>query len=456
MRQLNQTYCTGTHSSIGGSFSSLSNERMSPVFSFKKPKQLALAGLLALLLIANTAWAQKEYTVGDTLPQLTWNNVLNYKWGSISTTSFKNDLLIIDFWATWCSSCIKGLSKLDSLRREFNFNVLLVNPAISGDDEQKINSFLEKRRSKGTPVRYPTLFKDSLLASMFPFNAVPHYIWLNKDRKILAITGAESVTAVNIRKALSGTGLDLPVKKDMLVAPASLASYIDSSSTKVFGAWFTSYVKEIPDNYFNSKINGRTKTLTWFNQSPYNLYTAAANLPQNRWQIRIKDTAAFYNKANAWEHLYSYELTLPITTPFLQQSVWMMQDLSKFLPYKATVEAKDTEVYTLQRIDTSLRMPSSAGKASLRVSDTAFTMRNSPVMKLISILDNYCLLPVIDETGLTQNIDLHIPESPRNLSAFIAALRKQNLVLIKTQKRIPLLLITDSSLQDNNHEIMKF
>ena len=54
----------------------------------------------------------------------------------------KNNLIIINFWATWCPPCIKELPSLNRLAKDFKEKKIIIL-AVSMDrgDEKKISSF---------------------------------------------------------------------------------------------------------------------------------------------------------------------------------------------------------------------------------------------------------------------------------------------------------------------------
>src|SRR6201995_4381401 len=105
------------------------------------------AGLLALtLILASAASAAGDAPApGFTLPA---------RGGStIDLSQFKGQVVMINFWASWCVPCRKEMPLLDSIYKNYKplgFTLLSVNV----EPEQKdAESFL-----KQTPVTFPVLF----------------------------------------------------------------------------------------------------------------------------------------------------------------------------------------------------------------------------------------------------------------------------------------------------------
>ncbi len=71
---------------------------------------------LCLSLSFAPAPAQSPGTlqVGDTLPPELWDlplEVIQHPEGT-TLSAYKDKLIILDFWATWCAPCVKSLNKL--------------------------------------------------------------------------------------------------------------------------------------------------------------------------------------------------------------------------------------------------------------------------------------------------------------------------------------------------------
>src|SRR5690606_27790543 len=85
--------------------------------------------------------------IGDTIPEALWHlplQVVNHPEGkeTITLNDYRDKkLVILDFWATWCKSCIEGFPKLEAYQRKYadDLGVLLVNARQTGDDSNRID-----------------------------------------------------------------------------------------------------------------------------------------------------------------------------------------------------------------------------------------------------------------------------------------------------------------------------
>lgn len=160
-----------------------------------------LAFLCPLLIIA-----QPAVSIGDKLPPALTSKI----------PSSKNKLIILDFFATWCTSCAKKMPSLDSLQSQFGnrISITLVSSYGTGDTQQKISSFfLRRKKPNGTSYTFPVLYNDTLLKQTFTHFTVPHYVWIYKNR-LIAITSSAQVNAQNITAVLNQQPVSLPVKND--------------------------------------------------------------------------------------------------------------------------------------------------------------------------------------------------------------------------------------------------
>lgn len=163
---------------------------------------------------AQTKHSKEALSIGDSVPDIEYSNVLNYKQTSLRLSDFKDRLIILDLWSTWCTGCHRWFDKTDSLQQEFAGKVqfIMVN-CIDGtlDSAKKIKAFFDRwNRNHAVPFRLVTAIEDTVTRWYFPPEYLPHYIWI-RNRKLIATTTPDEVTSENIRAVLKGCPVSLPV-----------------------------------------------------------------------------------------------------------------------------------------------------------------------------------------------------------------------------------------------------
>jgi len=183
-----------------------------------------IIGLLAMLLpILSGAQSLpvKPLTIGDAVPDITVTNVYNYPASKIHLSDLKGKLVILDFWAVWCTGCIQGIPKLDSLQKEFQnkLQVILINEEgekSRTENEYKTKAFFDNwiKKSNGSFSIPYSLNRIDRLDKRFPHIFIPHYVWIASNGKVIAITSSEQVNRQNIAAILNGLPGKMPLKSD--------------------------------------------------------------------------------------------------------------------------------------------------------------------------------------------------------------------------------------------------
>ncbi|HWY33388.1 MAG TPA: thioredoxin domain-containing protein, partial [Nitrosopumilaceae archaeon] len=176
-------------------------------------KYLSIFLLLSLTLKGFTQSFQnnQDLTIGDTIPRAVLRKIYRHSISSGMLNSFYNNLLLIDFWATWCVPCVNELPKLDSFTKIYSGQVTVLPVTYEREGDVKKLLLSKPLLSK---LHLPFVVEDSILETFFDHTIVPHEIWVNKKGVVVAITSQLEVTDENIKLFLHGSPLNLPVKKD--------------------------------------------------------------------------------------------------------------------------------------------------------------------------------------------------------------------------------------------------
>lgn len=118
----------------------------------------------------------------------------------------KAKVVLINFWATWCASCVTEMPSLLKLRdtyRAKGFDAVFVD--MDDNPEQVLPRAMKQFNFTGTMY----MDQDTELGDLFDIHAIPLTVVLDKDRKILFLESGErdwvgDETRTMIERWLSG------------------------------------------------------------------------------------------------------------------------------------------------------------------------------------------------------------------------------------------------------------
>ena len=120
----------------------------------------------------------------------------------VNLNDFKGQLIIVNFWATWCAHCREEMPSLDKLQSFNNFKNLKIFPINVGQEKiEKSINFLKEIKIKNLKL----YFDDSIrLAKTFSLRGLPTSIIINKNgEEIARVVGSIDFTDEEFTKWLS-------------------------------------------------------------------------------------------------------------------------------------------------------------------------------------------------------------------------------------------------------------
>jgi thiol-disulfide isomerase/thioredoxin len=104
---------------------------------------------------------------------------LDDKNNQISLDDLNGNLILLNFWATWCAPCKEEMPSLDNLQSNKNLNNLKIFPINIGKDNlKKALEFFEDLEITNLNIYFDN---PSTLAKTFSLRGVPTSILINKD-----------------------------------------------------------------------------------------------------------------------------------------------------------------------------------------------------------------------------------------------------------------------------------
>lgn len=106
-------------------------------------QSLLLKPLFLLIILVAPFIIHSQVETGKKAPELHLEGIYNCKDKSLQLESLKGNIVVLDFWATWCSPCVAAFPENNELYAKFkDKNVTFI--AITDDSKEKLENFLKK------------------------------------------------------------------------------------------------------------------------------------------------------------------------------------------------------------------------------------------------------------------------------------------------------------------------
>jgi peroxiredoxin len=101
----------------------------------------------------------------------------------VSLAQYKGNVVMINFWASWCGPCRQEMPLLESIYKKYNkmgFTLLGVNVE---PDSNAANEWL-----KATPVSFPILYdRDSTVSKLYDVAGMPSTVIIDRGGKLRVV-----------------------------------------------------------------------------------------------------------------------------------------------------------------------------------------------------------------------------------------------------------------------------
>ena len=128
---------------------------------------------------ANEAPDIKNLIINKELKKYDGLTFMDAKNRQLNLNDYYGNLILLNFWATWCAPCKKEMPSLDQLQSNKNLKDLKIFPINVGQDNiEKASKFYEDLKIKNLDLYFDS---PITLAKKFGLRGIPTSILFNKD-----------------------------------------------------------------------------------------------------------------------------------------------------------------------------------------------------------------------------------------------------------------------------------
>lgn len=136
-------------------------------------------------------------------------NAMDFKGNQIDLSKYRGNIVILDFWATWCDPCLEAFPKVKNMYNKFKDKGVQFIGINLDDDIENVRGFVKQEK-----VEWPQLFDGKrwkgVLPGLYRVNIIPTMFVIDRESKIRYM-GSNLESATQVVMTLLSESKDVPL-----------------------------------------------------------------------------------------------------------------------------------------------------------------------------------------------------------------------------------------------------
>jgi peroxiredoxin len=139
---------------------------------------VATRGLESVVKAQRARAAIRDKLVDAPVPALEGKSWYNAK-QAVSWQDLRGKVVLLDFWATWCTPCVKHLPEVQALHEKFKERGFVVL-GVAAENSERVAEFLKDHH-----ITFPVVQDTGKTAERFGIEAWPSYLLVDQTGKVV-------------------------------------------------------------------------------------------------------------------------------------------------------------------------------------------------------------------------------------------------------------------------------
>src|SRR5471030_2148981 len=96
-----------------------------------------------IILLFSVLTTTAQIKRGETVPDLNFTTLLNAKVKSARLSQLKGKVVLVEFWATWCGSCLVAMPHLQALQAKFPKSLQVI--AVTDETAKRASLYIRSK-----------------------------------------------------------------------------------------------------------------------------------------------------------------------------------------------------------------------------------------------------------------------------------------------------------------------